>query len=66
MNATESTLIDLGYCVAKLRMDRLTIMSPDDSGEYYIPAQSISIYGDKNLIALRDALNKAYPIVSPF
>ena len=66
MNQTAPTVIDLGYCVARLEDNRLTIISPQDVGDYYSQAQSVSIYGEKNILALRDALNKAYPIEPPF
>lgn len=61
-------LIDLGYCVAKLTVlddsgyHRLQIMVPAQREHGTdIPDNSIEIYGKDELIALRDALNAAYP-----
>ena len=58
--------IDLGWCVAVLwkngSQKSLRIMSPSCSDDNsYTPAESVVVYGDAGLIALRDALNEAYP-----
>lgn len=62
-------LIDLGWCMARLDSDaeeefvhRITIVSPQfcDRGDFS-PAASICVGGRDKLIALRDALNEAYP-----
>lgn len=40
----------------------LRIMSPSVCDEHvYIPAESISVWGEPGLKALRDALNEAFP-----
>ena len=54
-------IIDLGWCIARLEKHKLTIMSPADSSEgFYQPAESIVVFGEEPLKALRDALNEAY------
>lgn len=59
-------LINLGWCMARLDVGRkgpkLTICSPSAGEESsYTPAESIEVCGEPNLLALRDALNEAYP-----
>jgi hypothetical protein len=61
-------VIDLGWCIARLEQrtssqsPKLTIMSPSSAEErVYSPAESVVIWGDVSLLALRDALNEAYP-----
>lgn len=57
-------VIDLGWCIAKLDVHnkKLTIVSPSDSSENnYMPAESVAVYGEAGLIALRDVLNEAFP-----
>lgn len=57
-------VIDLGWCMARLdtTQGRLTIVSPADQDEGgYGPAASVVVYGSVSLMALRDALNEAYP-----
>ena len=64
-------LIDLGCAMARLKKidrtphcieHRLEIVYPAvDEGNYRSPAESVTIYGEPALIALRDALNEAYP-----
>ena len=58
-------VIDLGVCMARLDSNRrtLTIVSPSDIDETgYSPAESVVVYRESNLIALRDLLNEAYQI----
>lgn len=60
-------LIDLGWCMARLTKgddgcSRLLIVSPQDGSEVNGDAQSVVIYSDTSLIALRDALNQAWPV----
>ncbi len=63
------TLIDLGWCMARLELKRsgrddprLTIVSPSCADSpMYEPAESVTIYGQAGLLALRDALNEAFP-----
>ena len=60
-----TTVINLGWCVAKLDPDNkmLTIVSPSQGGEHaYTPAESVQVYGETALRNLRDALLVAYPI----
>ena len=57
-------VINLGWCIAKIEsigpQNSLTIMSPSAATENsYTPAESVTVYGDAGLIALRDALNAA-------
>lgn len=57
-------VIDLGWCMARLDTDekKLTIVSASYGGEQSnYPAESVSVYGEAGLKALRDALNVAYP-----
>lgn len=60
-------LIDLGWCVATLtttgrQADSLLIMCPVSASDgLYEPAASVNVYSKSSLIALRDALNEAYP-----
>lgn len=58
-------LIDLGWCMARLdlgKQKKLTICSPSDSDTHsYTPAESVVVYGETYIVALRDALNEAYP-----
>ena len=56
-------LIDLGWCMARLDPvnHKLLIVSPADSSEGFNPADSIVMFGEESLKALRDALNEAYP-----
>jgi hypothetical protein len=59
-----TTLIDLGWCIAKLdeKGSVLTIVSPSYQDEQCLtPAESVRIIGKEGLIKLRDALNTAYP-----
>lgn len=58
-------MIDLEWCLAKLNAaeNRLIFASPASvEADTYIPAGSMHIQGRSNLIALRDALNEAYPV----
>ena len=58
-------VIDLGWCMARLDVKgkKLTIVSASDPGEHaYTPAESVTIYGDAQMMALRDALIEAYPV----
>ncbi len=56
-------MIDLGWCLARLEPDKLTIVSQSEHGETaYNPAESIVIYGSANLKALRDELLAEFPI----
>lgn len=62
----EVVLIDLGWAVGRLlkngSSEELHLVGPSVSNEgMYQPAESITIYFKNNIIALRDALNKAYP-----
>jgi len=62
-----TTVIDLGWCVGKLapNMKTLTIISPSQHGEdAYTPAESVQVYGEAALKALRDTLIAAYPVCS--
>lgn len=61
-------LIDFGFAVARLTsldecgLHRMEIFMPhQDDEDGFVPAQSISIGGKAAMIALRDALNEAYP-----
>lgn len=60
-------LIDLNWSVGVLKYEKnlspiLYICSPSASDENsFQPAESVAIYGKDALIALRDALNEAYP-----
>ena len=59
-------LIDLGGCIGELNIWRkngfLTIYSQSGCDEgFYKPAESVTITGEAQIIALRDALNEAYP-----
>lgn len=59
------TLIDLGWCIARLDKGKhlLKIVSPsDESTSLYVPSESITIYSQPSLEALRDALIEAYPV----
>lgn len=61
------TLIDLGWCMARLDIkknsSKLIICSPSASEEsVYSPAESVVIYGENNVLTLRDALIAAYPL----
>ena len=61
-------LIDLGWCMGRLDTSRkpgakLTIVSPSATeGSLYTPAETVEIYGETYLLALRNALNEAYPV----
>lgn len=60
----KSTVIDLGWCMAKLEVDKkkLTIISPAEYHEnWYAPTQEVILLGD-SIIALRDVLNEIIPI----
>jgi len=61
-------LIDLGWCMGRLKIrdktsgDSLIISSASNTdANVYQPAESVTIYGLAGLLALRDALNEAYP-----
>jgi hypothetical protein len=57
-------VINLGWCVGKLDLvrGRLIIVSPSSAEDgQYSPAESVLVHGETALIALRDALNAAYP-----
>jgi hypothetical protein len=59
-------VIDLVWCMARLDVHnkKLTIVSASDASENaYTPAESVVVYGEAGLLALRDALNEAYPVV---
>jgi hypothetical protein len=67
MSAAKPVLIDLGWCMARLntRDNSLKIVSPDDASDsLYQPPTCVSIFGAEPLLALRDALNAAYPVSS--
>jgi len=54
-------LIDLGWCIGKLDVEnsKLTLVSPsDEDNGFYVPAESIAIFGRKELIRLREVLQK--------
>lgn len=50
-------LTDLGWCVVQLT---ITPASCSESG-IHTPEQSVTLYGEDGLKALRDALNEAFP-----
>jgi hypothetical protein len=60
-------LVDLKWGMARLtyntRVPNLCICVPSelalDSG--FVPASSVTVYSEKSLLALRDALNAAFP-----
>ena len=63
-------LASLGWCVAKYNPPKdkgghgpcLTIMSPSDAQEdMYQPAESVTVWSDGAIIALRDFLNGLFP-----
>jgi hypothetical protein len=59
------TVIDLGWCIARLNTDKnlMTIVSPSDASEHtYQPAESVVVWGVDALGRLRDTLNEAYPM----
>ncbi|HWR21060.1 MAG TPA: hypothetical protein VN444_04270 [Verrucomicrobiae bacterium] len=59
-------VVDLGWCMARLGDDGLVIVSPSCGGTAtYEKAESVTISGTRNLIALRDALNEAFPPITP-
>ena len=58
-------VIDIGWCMARIdaKERKLMIVSPAYTDEAsYLPSESIEIYGEANLIALRDLLIEAYPL----
>lgn len=58
-------VIDFAWCIGKLSADKkkLTIVSPSDDGDaYFMPSQSVVIYGETDLKKLRDMLIEAYPL----
>lgn len=67
--------VDLGWCVAKYdppgtqggQGPKLTILSPSDMDQQggYQPAESIVIWSDAAIIALRNFLNEVLPVVIP-
>ena len=57
-------MIDLGWCMARFSTNTnvITIVSPADFSEgINAPAQTVTIYGEANLIRLCRALNRVYP-----
>lgn len=59
-------VIDLGWCMARLEIKKhsakLIIVSPSATEDNaYSPAETVVIYGEVNVLALRDALNEEYP-----
>lgn len=61
-------LIDLGWCIGRLDTDghKLVIVSPSEElDDRYTPSESVIVYGPTPLLALRDALNEAYPPGQP-
>ena len=57
--------IDLGWPIGKLDLHRhtLRIVSPsDDTDTGHSPSQSVVLYGQDNLVTLRDALLAAFPL----
>lgn len=60
-------MVDLGWCMAKYddakhHGPKLTIVSPSDGSEtVFTPTESIAIWGDEALIALRDFLIEVLP-----
>ena len=68
-------LVDLGSAIGKiktwndprttLRSSILIIAAPaSDDGQFYTPAESVTIFGSDSMIALRDALLETFPIES--
>lgn len=62
-NKREAIMADLGWCLARVRKTMngwdLTIVSPDDqSDSVFMPAQSIMIRGDGNIMALKKLLDQ--------
>lgn len=60
-----SMMIDLGWCMARIRSDRahLTIVAPSAETQLgFIPSATVHIDGKQDLIALRDALISALPL----
>ena len=66
----EAITISLGWAVAKYDYPgkeagagpKLTLLVPSDTdGGVHSPAESITIWSDESVIALRDFLNKIFP-----
>ena len=62
--ANKSIVVDLGWCMARLDKNRgyLTFVSPCDSNETsFIPAQSVGLWRQADILTLRDFLNEQFP-----
>lgn len=60
----KSKLIDLGWSIAKLDYSEesytLKIFCPSSNEDnFYTPSSDVAVYGEKNIKALRDALDEA-------
>jgi len=64
-------MVDLGWCTAKYNDakhhgPKLTIMAPSDGSETcHSPAESVTIWSDAALVALRDFLIEVLPKPDP-
>lgn len=67
-------LVSLGWCVAKYNPSKdkgghgpnLMIISPSDTQEgVHQPAESVTIWSDGAVVALRDFLIELFPLPSP-
>lgn len=63
----EIQFVDLGWTFAKIAkfgdtQSFLYFVCPSSEGEIWSPAQSITIEGRDEIIALRDALNSMFPL----
>lgn len=53
--------VDLGWCMARITIDRVEIVSPSDSDQVHAPASSVVVYGQDNVRKLSEALAKVLP-----